>query len=136
MGYRGASSSFNGTDMDFKLPAMHKDTKPFLLGLLVGALLLAWVGFELAGWTTVGTAERLAKKQAEGAVATALGKICSAQFNSAANLPERLAALQKTERWSRGGVIAKTGFATMPGEKEAAYNVAEACAALLVPEKP
>ena len=121
--------------MDFKSLVMHKDIKPFLLGVLAGLLLLAWVGFQLVGWTTGGAAERVAKRQAEGAVAAALGKICSAQFNSAANLPERLAALQKTERWSRGGVIAKAGFATMPGEKEGAYNVAEACANILVPEK-
>lgn len=121
--------------MDFKLLAMHKDIKPFLLGVLAGALLLAWVGFELVGWKTGGAAERLAKGQAVSAVATALAKICVVQFNSAANLPERLAALQKTERWSRGGVLAKAGFATMPGEKEPAHNVAEACANLLVPEK-
>jgi hypothetical protein len=87
MGYRGASSSFKGTDMDFKLPAMHKDIKPFLLGVLAGALLLAWAGFQLVGWTTGGAAERLAKRQAEGAVAATLGKICAAQFNGAANLP-------------------------------------------------
>ena len=121
--------------MDFKIPAMHKDTKPFLLGVLAGLLLLAWIGFQLVGWKTPGDSERFAKGQANAAVATALGKICAVQFNSAANLPERLAELQKTERWSRSGVLAKAGFATMPGEKEPQNNVAEACANLLVPEK-
>ena len=114
---------------------MHKDIKPFLLGALAGAVLLGWVGFQLVGWQSPSAAERLAKKQTETAVTTTLGKICSVQFNSAANLPERLAQLQKTERWSRGGVIAKAGFATMPGDKEPANGVAEACANLLVPEK-
>ncbi|HTE14331.1 MAG TPA: hypothetical protein VK642_04575 [Burkholderiales bacterium] len=121
--------------MDFKLPVMHKDTKPFLLGALAGAVLLGWVGFQLVGWKTGGASERLAKGQANAAVATALGKICSVQFNNAPNLPERLATLQKTEQWSRSGVVAKAGFATMPGEKEPANGVAEACANLLVPEK-
>ena len=121
--------------MDFKIPAMPKDTKPFLLGVLAGLLLLAWIGFELVGWKTGGASERLGKRQANDAVATALGKICTVQFNSAAKLPERLAELQKTERWSRSGVLAKAGFATMPGEKEPQNNVAEACANLLVPEK-
>lgn len=114
---------------------LKKDAKPFLLGALAGAVLLGWVGFQLVGWQSPGAAERFAKKQTETAVATALGKICSAQFNSAANLPERLAELKKADRWSRAGVIAKAGFATMPGEKEPANGVAEACANLLVPEK-
>ena len=117
--------------MDFK---MHKDTKPFLIGALAGAVLISWVGFQLVGWKSSGAADKLAKGQADGAVAIALAKICSVQFNSAANLPVRLAELQKTERWSRGEVISKAGFATMPGDKEPAYNVGEACANLLVPE--
>ena len=121
--------------MAFKLPALHKDTKPFLLGILVGALLLAWLGFEQIGWKTGGASERLAKGKAESAVALALGKICSVQFNGAANLSERLAELNKTERYSRSALISKAGFATMPGEKEPANSVAEACSNILVPEK-
>jgi hypothetical protein len=122
--------------MDFKLPAMHKDTKPFCLGALVGALLIAWVGFDLFGWKTGGASETLAKRQADGAVVAAHARICSARFNSAGNLPVRLAELQKTERWSRGQVVAKAGFATMLGEKEPTQGVSEACANLLIPEKP
>lgn len=119
--------------MDFN--AMLKYAKPVLLGALAGALLISWIGFQLVGWTTSSVAERAAKKQTENAVAGALAKICGVQFNSAANLPERLAELQKTERWSRGGVITKAGFATMPGDKEPANGVAEACSNLLAPEK-
>ncbi len=117
------------------LATIQKDAKSFLLGALAGALLLAWVGFQLVGWKTPGDAERQAKRQTDTAVSTALAKICSVQFNSAANLPQRLAELQKTERWSRSAVLTKAGFATMPGEKESANGVAEACANLLVPEK-
>jgi hypothetical protein len=118
--------------MDFK---MHKDTKPFLLGALAGAVLLGWVGFELVGWKSPTASEKFAKGQTSAAVATALGRICRVQFNSAANLPERLATLQKTEQWSRSAELSKAGFATMPGEKEPVNGVAEACATLLVPEK-
>ena len=119
--------------MDFTI--IKKDAKPFLLGTLAGALLLAWVGFQLVGWKSPGDAERQAKRQTDTAVSNALAKICSVQFSSAANLPERLAELQKTERWSRSTLLTKAGFATMPGEKEPANGVAEACANLLVPEK-
>lgn len=117
------------------LTVIQKDAKPFLLGALAGAVLLAWVGFQLVGWKSPGNAERLAKTQTDTAMVAELSKICSVQFNNAPNLPERLAELKKTERWSRGGVIAKAGFATMPGEKEPMNGVAEACANLLVPEK-
>lgn len=122
--------------MDFKLPAMHKDTKPFCLGALVGAVLITWVGFDQFGWKTGSASETLAKRQADAAVVAAHARICSAQFNSAGNLPVRLAELQKAERWSRGEVVAKAGFAAMLGEKEPTQGVSQACAELLIPEKP
>lgn len=121
--------------MDFKLPEMHKDTNPFLLGAVAGGVVIWLVGFEAFGWKTGGAIERLVKQQANSAVVAALGRICSAQFNSAPNPAARLAELQKIERYSRGPVVAKAGFATMPGEKEPTQGVAEACAALLIPEK-
>jgi len=121
--------------MDFKFPAMHKDTRPFLLGAVVGALLIAYIGFDMLGWKTRGASEGLAKRQADVAAVAALARICSAQFNSAPNLPARLAELQKTKQYSRGAVVTKAGFATMPGEKEPTQGVAEVCAALLIPEK-
>ena len=117
------------------LTIIQKDAKPFLLGALAGAVLISCVGFQLVGWKSPSVAERLAKTQTDTAMVTELSKICSVQFNAAPNLPERMAELKKTERWSRGGVIAKAGFATMPGEKEPQNGVAEACANLLVPEK-
>ena len=121
--------------MGFKLPAIPKETKPALLGALAGAGLIAWIGFDLAGWKTSGDTQRLGKKQSEGAVVTALARICATQFTNAANRPARMAELQKTERWSRGAVVTKGGFATMLGEKEPTQGVAEACAELLIPEK-
>ena len=117
------------------LTMIQKYAKPFLLGALAGAVLISWIGFQLVGWKAPGAAERMAKTQTDTAMATALSKICRVQFNAAPNLPERMVELTKTERWSRGGVITKAGFATMPGEKDPQNGVAEACANLLVPEK-
>ena len=121
--------------MGFKLPVMHKGTQPFLLGALAGAVLVGWVGFDALGWKTRGAAETLARQQADVAVGAAYGRICSAQFKAAPNLPERLAELQKVQRYARGEVVAKAGFATMFGEKEPARGAAEACADLLIPDK-
>lgn len=119
--------------MDFKLPA---DTKPFLLGALAGAVIISWAGFDAFGWKTSGTTESLAVRRAEQAVVASQARICSAQFNGAKELPARMAELQKTDRYARGDLLAKAGFATMTGEKEPVSGVAQACAELLVSEKP
>jgi len=116
------------------LTIIQKHSKPFMLGALAGAVLISWIGFQLVGWKSPSVAERFAKTQTETAVVGVLSKICSVQFKAAANLPERLAELKITERWSRGALITKAGFATMPGATEPANGVAEACSQLLVPE--
>lgn len=121
--------------MEFKMPEMPVETKPFSLGALAGAALISWVGFSGLGWMSSGTADRLIKQKAEAAVVVAYSRICSAQFSSASNLPVRLAALEKTDRWSRGDVLVKGGWATMAGSTEPIYGVSQACADLLLPEK-
>ena len=118
--------------MAFKLP---KDTNPFLVGALAGAILVPWVGFDTLGWKTSATAESLIKRQSETAVVNAYAHICQARFNGEKDAPVRLAELTKAEKYSRGDVLAKTGVATMSGEKEPTQGVAQACAELLVPEK-
>jgi hypothetical protein len=113
----------------------HKDAKPFLLGIALGAGVLGMVGFSGLGWMTSGKAAALAKQEANNAVTGAHASICVAQFNSAKDAPEQLAKLQTTERWSRGDVVTKGGWATMPGSKEPGSGVGQACADLLIPEK-
>lgn len=118
------------------LPALHKDTKPFVLGAVAGAILIVWTGFDAMGWKTANASDTLVKRGADAAVIAAYARVCSAQFRSGGkDLDARLAALQKTERYSRGDVIGKAGYATMAGEKEPTQGVAQACADLLIPEK-
>ncbi len=114
---------------------LYDGEKPFFLGAVTGAVLFAWLGFSAFGWKTDGKSEMLGKQQAERAVVTAYAQICSAQFNAAKDFPDRLATLQKSERWSRGDVVAKGGWATMYGTKEPMQGVSQACADLLIPEK-
>jgi len=121
--------------MEFKLPKLPAETKPFCVGALAGAVLISWVGFGAMGWKLNSTADGLAKAQAEKAVIAAYAQICSSQFSAANDLPFRIATLGKTDRWSRGDVIAKAGWATMAGSKEPIYGVSQACADLLIPEK-
>ena len=116
------------------LPQMHKDTKPFLLGALAGAVLFTWVGFDALGWKTGAAAETLAKRQADSALVAGYAHVCIFQFKNAKDFPARFDALKKVERWSRGDLISKAGFATMPGDKEALQGVSQACADMLIPE--
>ena len=120
--------------MTFKIP-MHKDTIPFAVGALAGAVLVTWVGFDAMGWKTANASDALVKRGSEVAVVAAYAHICTARFNEAKDVPGRLADLQKVEQWSRGEVLAKSGFATMRGEKEPTSGVPQACADLLLPAK-
>jgi hypothetical protein len=121
--------------MDSKIFSMPVGTKPFCLGALAGAILVAWVGFDALGWKSSSTAEAISKRHADTAVTAALASICSEQFKRGSQFPVQLAALAKTERYSRGDVLAKGGWATMAGSKEPHPGVAQSCAELLVPEK-
>ena len=121
--------------MDLKLPSMPAGTKSFCLGALAGAVLVGWVGFDAFGWKLSSTAEALSKRNADAAVAAAYASICSEQFKKGPQFSVQLAALAKTERYSRGDVLAKNGWATMAGSKEPNPGVAQLCADLLIPEK-
>ena len=119
--------------MAFTLP---KDTNPFLVGALAGAVLATWVGFDALGWKTASGSESLIKRQSETATVAAYAHICTGQFNAGKDHESQLAALKKVDKWSRGDVVAKSGFATMTGDKEPVSGVPSACADLLIPEKP
>ena len=95
-----------------------------IYGAIAGAVVLAVVGFNWGGWVTGGTAD----KMVEAAIVDRLVPICVGQFNKDANKAKKLAALMKTQSWMRGDFVAKQGWATMPGSKEANSDVAESCA--------
>jgi hypothetical protein len=115
-----------------KLPA---GWKPFALGALAGAIIITWTGFDALGWKTAGTVDTLSKRRADAAVVSAMATVCETRFRKEANFPARIAALQKAERYSRGDLVQKTGWATMPGSSEPSHEVGQACAELLIPTK-
>jgi hypothetical protein len=98
--------------------------KPFVWGIVVGAIVLAIVIFS-AGWVvTKGKAEQMAKQ----AVVDKLASICVAQFLQDANKEERLKELKATDSWQRDSYVEKGGWATMPGEDSPDSMVADECA--------
>jgi hypothetical protein len=118
--------------MELKMPV---GTKPFCMGALAAAILVAWVGFDALGWKTASSSDAIAKRHADTAVAAAFASICTEQFKRSAQFSAQMADLAKAERYSRGDIIAKGGWATMVGSKEPQPGVAQLCADLLIPEK-
>jgi hypothetical protein len=121
--------------MEFKMPALPIGTKHFFWGVVVGAVVVAWTGFDALGWKSNSAAEALANKKADTALVTAFASICRDQFTKGADFSARLASLEKVERYSRGEALAKGGWATMSGSKEPQQGVAQECADLLIPAK-
>jgi len=107
-------------DMD----RMKESITPGFWGAVVGAAALAIVGFNWGGWVTGGGA----KEMVNSAVVERLVPICVGQFNADAAKTAKLAEMKKVDSWTRGEFVAKQGWATMPGAKEADSDVAEGCA--------
>jgi hypothetical protein len=121
--------------MELKMPQFPVGTKHFCWGVVAGAVVLGWTGFDALGWKSKSAAEALANKKADTAVVAAFASICRDQFTKGADFSARLASLEKLERYSRGEALAKGGWATMSGRKEPQQGVAQECAELLFPAK-
>ena len=55
--------------------------EPGVWGAIVGAIVLAAIGFGWGGWVTGGTAQEMAEEMAENSVVDRLVPICVMQFN-------------------------------------------------------
>jgi hypothetical protein len=102
--------------------------KPGLYGAACGAVALAVVGFSWGGWVTGGTARTMAADQSKSDLVAALSLICVDQSKQDPLLAERVAAIKAASSWSRGDLVMKNGWATMPGSTEANSQVARDCA--------
>jgi hypothetical protein len=107
-----------------------------LQGIAIGAVASVVIGFSWGGWTTGGTADRLAAERADTAVVTALTPICVEKFLQNGDAKANLAALQKiSSNWEQGDYVQKGGWATQPGATSTDYHLARACAEKLVQDK-
>ena len=105
--------------------------KPIVMGAIGGAIALAIVGFGWAGWVTGGTANAMAKDQAESAVVSALAPICVAQFQKQSGFDNKLSELNDIRSYQRAAFIEEGGWATMPGSEAGNKDVARACAEMI-----
>jgi hypothetical protein len=97
-------------------------------GAVGGALLTAYVGFNVGGWTTNGGAEAMARETAASAVADRLGKICVAQFKRDTAKAQKLLEMKGKDSWEVSRYIESQTWAIMPGDEKAESGVSDACA--------
>ena len=93
-----------------------------------GAIITMYVGFNVGGWMTNGSAEAMAKEAAATAVAERLGAICVAQFNRDAAKSQKLVEMKDKDAWENGRYIDRQSWAIMPGAEKPESGVADACA--------
>jgi hypothetical protein len=104
-----------------------------LQGIAIGAVASMVIGFSWGGWTTGGSANKLAAERADTAVVAALTPICVQKFLQNSDAKSNLAVLQKiSSNWEQGDYLEKGGWATLPGATSPDYHLARACAEKLV----
>jgi hypothetical protein len=107
--------------------------KPGIWGVVVGSILTMIVGFSWGGWTTSGTVQQMAARQADAAVTAVLVPICVAGQKADVARAKKLGELTAiTASYEQTEFVMKTGWATFPGQTEPNRAVAEACASALV----
>ena len=106
--------------------------KPFVGGVVVGAIVLLIVIFATGWVVTSGSAQAKAEEIAKKAVIDRMAPICVAQFLQDPSREERLKELEEKDSWKRGDYVKETGWATMPGAESPASGVADECARRLV----
>lgn len=96
-----------------------------------GAAACMIIGFSWGGWVTGGTARKDSASAAQSAVVASLAPICAERFRRQDDATAKIMELAKASSWDRGNVVAKSGYATMPGSKDAESDVARACGEIL-----
>ena len=105
--------------------------KRLLQGAAVGVVATPAIGFGWGGWMLGSSAKTLADSTASSAVVAAIAPICVDQFQRSADAANNLTELKKTDAWQQAAYVEKGGWAIMPGGKDVASGVPQACAAIL-----
>jgi hypothetical protein len=86
------------------------------------------VGFAWGGWTTGGTAAKMASDAADHAQAELAATVCVAKYMAAPDVATQLATLKKTDSWKREDLIQKGGWAKLTGLEKVPSDAADLCA--------
>jgi folate-dependent phosphoribosylglycinamide formyltransferase PurN len=107
-----------------KIPAW---LKPGVWGAVLGAILMAIVGFSQLGWRTASSADAFAAERASDAVVAAMVPFCVAKAQSDTD-PAAMAAFKAEQSaYSRVDLVIKAGWATVGSATSADNALAQAC---------
>lgn len=101
--------------------------KPSLLGAVVGAVAITFIGFSWGGWVSGNSADEMAEDRSEEAVTLALTPICVYQSSEDPNIETVISSMKAARSYQRSEFIMEAGWATMPGEDEPNAQIARAC---------
>jgi hypothetical protein len=102
-----------------------KYTKQAVWGAIAGAVAMAIVGFSSMGWTTAGTAQRLAKQSADEAVVATLVPFCVAKAKLDGVQMAKFEA--EPSSYTRSQMVTTAGWANVGGQTAPDYGLARAC---------
>jgi hypothetical protein len=106
--------------------------KPGAWGFVIGSIITMIVGFSWGGWSTGGTADRVAMERSSAAVTAALVPVCIEKSKADPARTKKLGALKElTSSYEQRDAVLKGGWASV-GETEGNREVAEACASQLL----
>ncbi len=105
-----------------------EDIKTAAMGGVAGAVALLIVIFATGWVVTSSSAQEMAEQMTEQAVVANLAPICVAQFSQSPDGKAGLAQLKALDSWKRSEFVETSGWATMPGSKKPANDVAGECA--------
>lgn len=107
-------------------------TKPALIGVGVGAIGIAIIGFNWGGWVTGSTVVKMVDTASEVAVVSALTPYCIQMSQNDPASVVILAELESTSSYKRHRVIQDAGWATPLGFDEPSRPLADACETVLL----
>lgn len=107
--------------------------KPGIWGAVIGSVLTMIIGFSWGGWVTAGTADQVAREQANAAVTSALTPVCLANAKTDPAGAKKLGELRAIDySYQQEQFVMEAGWASMPGSEEPNRQVAVACASQLL----
>ena len=109
--------------------------KPGIWGAIVGAIAITIFGFSEMGWTTRGTADRMATYRADSAVVAALVPFCVANAERDPDQAKLAKVKSEESSYARGELVSASGWATMPGMTTPERGLVHACSEKLLGPK-
>ncbi len=102
--------------------------KPTLWGAVLGAIAISIIGFSQFGWTTSGTAERMAQDRADTAVVAALVPFCLDKAQHDPDVKKLATFRAEQSSYTRNELVTNSGWATLAGASAADRGLARECA--------